>query len=44
MIRFFRQQHDGSGSWTSYVVFGVLVVLIVGGFFLQMSMGICPVP
>lgn len=46
MIRFFRlgEEEGSPNSSLKISLFVFLIVLIVGSFFLQMSMGICPVP
>lgn len=46
MIRFFRMQRDedSSNSYLKISLYAFVVILIVGSFFLQMSLGICPVP
>lgn len=46
MIRFFRiePEEDSEGSSFKYFFLAIIVVLVVGAFFLQLSMGICPVP
>jgi len=46
MIRFFRiQEQDDSGSPSfKFWVFAVLIIVIVVSFFLQMALGLCPVP
>ena len=38
------ESENSSQSSFKLTLFIVLIVLIVGSFFLQMSMGICPVP
>ncbi|WP_171032897.1 hypothetical protein [Fodinibius saliphilus] len=46
MIRFFSMdtQDESNNSPVKTVIFTLLMILIIGSFFLQMSMGICPVP
>lgn len=46
MIRFLRLNNDeqSSGSSLKVWLFAILLIFIIGSFFLQMSLGICPVP
>jgi len=46
MIQFFRPNpgSDSESSSLKYLLMGILIVLIVGSFLLQMSLGLCPVP
>ena len=47
MIRFFRLQNNSGESSSSTLkvwLFVILLILIIGSFFLQMSLGLCPVP
>lgn len=44
-MKFFRiQNEEASDSSLKYVLFSFVILLIVGSFFLQLSMGLCPVP
>ena len=44
-MKFFRihTDEDGPSTWKLAVV-AILVLLVVGSFFLQISLGVCPVP
>ncbi len=44
-MKFFRiQDEEASHSSIKIVLFTFVVILIVGSFFVQLSMGLCPVP
>lgn len=44
-MKIFRPNTDASSGFSLKLTFFVVVILlIVGSFFLQMSLGICPVP
>jgi hypothetical protein len=44
-MKFFRPDtsETTAPSW-KYLFWGLVMLVIVGSFFLQMSMGLCPVP
>ena len=45
MMKFFRPDHsESTGATWNYFFWGAVMVVIVLSFFLQMSMGLCPVP
>lgn len=46
MLRFFRNNPDGESTSLpfTYIFLAVVVLLNVGSFFLQLGLGVCPVP
>jgi len=44
-MKFFRiHTDDGPPSFWKAAVLAILILLVVGSFFLQITLGVCPVP